>query len=180
MLFAHSRPSPWLTDWRLPAWFANHLKHGADGHLLRQGISGHLINTCATPSCVCPSGGVNNTYTVSGWSGLTACGTCDSSADTTWDGTLNRVNTTCVWWAADPHFDPLSISGVSLDITYTQIVLNTSPCRWELYIACSSAIHPTKVMWWGTKSYASGNPAGTYAFAGSDCGNTGPATMTVS
>jgi hypothetical protein len=172
MLLSIPRPRLWL-----PAWFANHLKHGADGHLLRRGTSGHLINTCAA-ACLCPPTGVSTAYTVSGFGGLSPCGTCDPGTDPPWNGTLNRVNTTCVWWAADPGFDPLTINGVELDITYTQIALNTSPCRWELYIACYSATHPTAIMWWGTKTYAGGNPAGTYAIAGSDCGNT-TTSMTV-
>jgi len=38
-----------------------------------------------------------------------------------------------LWWALDPGFDPFSINGVSLDITYTQLLLrtNVTPCRWE-------------------------------------------------
>jgi hypothetical protein len=123
---------------------------------------------------------MNGSYTVAGFGGLAVCGTCDASADPAWTGVFNHIGGGCVWWAADAFFDPLSINGVSLDITYTQILLNTTstPCRWEMYIACGSAINPTQKLWYGYKTGGS-SPAGTYSFVGSDCGNTGPATLTV-
>jgi hypothetical protein len=119
------------------------------------------------------------TYQVQGAGGLSGCPGCDASTDPAWDGTLYHIGAGCVWWAADPTFDPLSLNGVSLDITYTQVLLRTdvSPCRWELYIACGSATNPTKTMWAGYKTTGS-TPAGTYAFVSSDCGNTTP-TLTI-
>lgn len=171
-----AKPRFWL-----PTWFAGHLKHGVSGHLLRA-AAGHLINACAgggggTPApCYC-AGGLANTYTVSGFGTLAGCGTCASSSDPAWGGTLYYVGTGCGWWAGDPNFDPLSINGAQLHLIYTQIVLNTTACRWELYIACSASGLPPAVMWAGYKT--TGNtPAGTYAFASSDCGNAQP-TMTV-
>lgn len=128
-------------------------------------------------SCAWPTG-LSATYTVSGWGALSACPTCDADAtDPAWTGTLSHIGSGCTWWAADTMFNPLSINGVLLDITYTAIVLNTTACRWELYIACASLTNPTKKMWYGYKTTGS-TPAGTYNFAGSDCGNTTP-TMTV-
>jgi hypothetical protein len=149
----------------------------------------HLATGCGSGSgggggpapCACgwPSG-LSNTYTVGGFGGLSACSECDSSGDPPWPGTLYHAGGGCVWWAIDPGFDSFSISGATLDITYTQVLLRTTvtPCRWELYIACTSLTHPTKTMWYGYKTTGS-TPAGTYSFVGSDCGNATP-TMTVS
>ena len=102
---------------------------------------------------------------------------CDSSSDPAWDGTLYHIGGGCIWWAADPTFDSLSINGSLLDITYTTVLLNTTACRWELYIACASLSNPTQTMWYGYKTGGS-TPVGTYNFVSSDCGNTTP-TMTV-
>lgn len=152
------------------------------GNLLRTTMQPyHLTTGCANPApCTCtwPSG-LNATYTVTGWSGLSACSGCDASTDPAWTGALNHIGSGCIWWAADTSFDPLSINGSMLDITYTQVLLRTTtPCRWELYIACTSVVNPTKTMWSGYKTGGS-TPAGTYALVASDCGNTTP-TMTVS
>jgi hypothetical protein len=128
-------------------------------------------------ACAWPAG-LSATYTVSGFGSLGTCPDCDpDTTDPAWDGTLNHIGGGCVWWAADSSFDPLSINGAMLDITYTQVVLNTTACRWELYIACGSVINPTQTMWSGYKTTGS-TPAGTYSFVSSDCGNTTP-TMTV-
>jgi len=164
----------------LLAWFAGHLKHGASGHLLHS-AAGHLINACGSGGgpapCFCPSG-LASTYTVAGFGGLAGCNGCDSSTDGAWTGGLNRVGTGCTWWAADDNFDPLSINGTKLHITYTQVTLNVTACRWELYISCSASGLPPVDMWVGYKT--TGNtPAGTYNFVSSDCGNT-QGTMTVS
>ena len=165
---------------RFLEFLTGHLKHGTSGHLLRS-AAGHLINTCGgggSPApCVCPPG-LASTYTVSGFGGLAGCDGCDSSTDGEWSGALYHVGTGCAWWAADDNFDPLSINGTKLHITYTQLILSTTACRWELYIACSAPALPPVKMWVGYKT--TGNtPAGTYSLASSDCGNT-QATMTVS
>lgn len=174
-MIAIARPNLWL-----PTWLTGHLKHGASGHLLRS-AAGHLINACASGGppapCVCPSG-LASTYTVSGFAGLSGCDGCDSSSDAEWSGALFRVGTGCAWWAADDSFDPLSLSGTKLHITYTQLILSTTACRWELYIACSAPSLPPAKMWVGYKTVGT-TPAGVYSFASSDCGNTQP-TMTVS
>ena len=145
------------------------------GALVRTGSSPHHLSDCS-PSAPCECSwpdALSATYTVSGFGSLSACPECDADAtDPPWDGKLNHVGAGCVWWAADSSFDPLSINGAMLDITYTQVLLRTtSPCRWELYIACGSAINPTQTMWAGYKNGGS-TPAGTYTFMSSDCGNT--------
>ena len=153
------------------------------GNLLRTASAPHHLSDCggggAPCSCGWPGGGLAAAYQVQSTGGLAGCPDCDSSADPAWDGTLHHIGAGCVWWAADDTFDPLSVNGVSLDITYTQVLLRTTvtPCRWELYIACGSATHPTRTMWAGFKTTGS-TPAGTYAFVSSDCGDTTP-TMTV-
>jgi len=150
------------------------------GQLVRTASSPYHLSNCGSPcECSWPDG-LSATYTVSGFGELSACSECDAdTADPPWDGTLNHIGGGCVWWAADAEFDPLSINGVMLDITYTQVLLRTSsPCRWELHIACGSAINPTQTMWAGYKS-GGDTPAGTYLFMSSDCGNT-TGTMTVS
>jgi hypothetical protein len=169
------------------------LIRGALAHLVSlYQRAGNLVRTAASPfhlsdcggggpaPCVCtfPTG-LSATYQVQGATGLSACPDCDPSTDPAWDGTLYNFGTGCVWWAADPAFDPLSLNGVSVDIAYTQILLRTTvtPCRWELYVACGSATNPTRTMWAGYKTTGS-TPAGTYAFVRSDCGDTTP-TMTV-
>lgn len=137
-------------------------------------------------SCCCGGGGGCSctpnsppTVTVHGWESLAACDTCDADGtDPGWDGTLYWPGAACAWWAADPFFDPLSINGYMMDITYTQIDFNPTTCTWSLYIACTSLSNPTKTMWHGTKVGGS-TPVGTYNFVDSECGNTGPATMTV-
>ena len=151
------------------------------GQLVRTLSAPYHLSDCggAAPcECAWPAG-LGSIYTVSGFAGLAACPTCDAdSTDPPWDGSLHHVGAGCVWWAADASFDPLNINGVMLDITYTQVLLRTTtPCRWELYIACGSAINPTQTMWAGYKTGGS-TPAGTYSFVSSDCGNT-TATMTV-
>lgn len=177
---------------RLPSWrhrprlrIIEHLLDLATkaGHLLRLTSQPyHLTTGCGSPApCTCawPTG-LNTVYTVSGWSSLSTCPNCDSSTDPVWTGALNHIGSGCIWWAADTSFDPLSINGSMLDITYTQVLLRTNlPCRWELYIACGSAINPTQTMWFGYKNGGL-TPAGVYTRAGSDCGNTMPTTMTVS
>ena len=150
------------------------------GQLIRTAASPYHLSDCGGAPCECAwPDGLAATYTVSGFGSLSACPECDTdTADLAWDGTLNHVGAGCVWWAADAEFDPLSINGVMLDITYTQVLLRTSsPCRWELYIACGSGINPTQTMWAGYKLGGS-TPAGTYTFVSSDCGNT-TSTMTV-
>jgi hypothetical protein len=148
----------------------------------------HLATGCGTGDggsgpapCICgwPTG-LAATYTVSGFGALSVCWECDSSTDPPWDGTLYHAGGGCIWWAINPDFDPLSINGAILDVTYTQILLRTNvmPCRWELYIACTSLTNPTQTMWYGYKTTGS-TPVGTYGFAGSDCGNSTP-VMTVS
>ena len=151
------------------------------GQLVRTLSAPYHLSDCggAAPcTCAWPTG-LSSTYTVSGFGGLSACAGCDSdTTDPPWDGSVHHVGAGCIWWAADASFDPLSINGVMLDITYTQVLLRTtSPCRWELYIACGSAINPTKTMWAGYKTGGS-TPAGIYSFVSSDCGNT-TGTMTV-
>jgi len=157
----------------------SHLAEKA-GQLLRTThLPYHLSDSCGGGApCSCPAG-LANTYTVSGFGSLAGCPLCDASSDPAWPGTLYQTGTACLWWALDPGVDPFSINGVSLDITYTQLLLrtNVTPCRWELYIACGSVLNPTKTMWWGYKTTGS-TPVGTYSFVGSDCGNTA-ATMTV-
>jgi hypothetical protein len=152
--------------------------------------AGNLVRTISAPfhlsdcgggapcACTWPAG-LATTYQVQEAAGLSGCPDCDPSTDPAWDGTLFHIGAGCVWWAADGAFDPLSIGGLALDITYTQILLRTdvTPCRWELYIACASATHPTQTIWAGHKTTGS-TPAGTYAFVSSDCGNATP-TMTV-
>lgn len=154
------------------------------GHLVRTAAAPYHLSGCGSGGgpapCACswPTG-LSSTYTVSGFGGLSACSTCDSSGAAAWSGQLNHTGSGCIWWAADAGFDPLSISGKMLDITYTQLLLRTTvtPCRWELYIACTSLVNPTKTMWSGYKTTSS-TPAGTYSFVASDCGNSTP-TMTV-
>jgi len=150
-------------------------------------ITGCSDSLCGgTPApCSCAAGGPYNAiYTVAGFGGLSCCNLCDDNATapcpcTAWDGTLNRVNTTCTWWAANVNFDPLSYANTCrLDITYTQVVLDTTLCQWNLFIACYSQTNPTQVMWAGVKTTGL-TPAGTYSFVSSDCGNS-TATMTVS
>jgi len=155
----------------------------------------NLLRTSATPyhlSTTCNSGGggapctcnyptgFSATYTVSGFGSLSTCGTCDASTDPDWPGTMYHVGSGCSWWAIDSDFDPYSINGVSLDISYTQLRLNgaASPCRWELVISCGSIINPPKTVWFGVKTTGS-TPVGTYTFVSSDCGSSQP-TMTVS
>jgi hypothetical protein len=165
---------------------APQLKHGSTTPLLTPGGL-PAINSdccCASTTCTCPSP-PPATVTVSGVAGIAGgCSCplpCDSdSTDPNWDGTLYNANgVDCVWWAADTNFDPLSLNGLMLDIAYTQLLLRTSvtPCRWELYIACGSNTNPTCTMWYGYKY--GGGYAGTYGFVGSDCGLTGPATLSV-
>ena len=163
--------------------FFSHLVQTA-GNLLRTSISPyHLSNGCpsgSTPApCTCPSG-LAGTYTVSGFNALAACTTCDLSSDPPWPGTLYLSGEACLWWALSPDFNPYNIAGRSLDISYTQLLLNNtvSPCRWELYIACGGLHVPTKTLWSGYKTTGP-TPAGTYSFVSSDCGNTTP-TITVS
>jgi hypothetical protein len=153
-------------------------------------LGGQIVRTLSAPfhfshcassapcSCNWPTG-LLATYTVSGWGGLATCSQCDSSSDPAWSGTLNHVGSGCIWWAANATFDSLSINGSLLDITYTQVLLRTTttPCRWELYIACASLTNPTQTMWAGYKIGGS-TPVGTYSFVSSDCGNT-TATMTI-
>ena len=154
------------------------------GHLLRTISSPfHLTNGCGSTgpcSCTWPDG-LSATYTVSGLGSLSPCPSCDASTDPPWDGVFHHTGAGCIWWAADAAFDPRSINGDMLDITYTQILLRTTttPCRWEMYIACTSVINPTATMWSGYKTWAPGStPAGTYSLVSSDCGNTTP-TLTV-
>lgn len=151
------------------------------GQLVRTASAPHHLSDCGSGStcpCTWPTG-LAATYTVSGFGGLAGCSGCDAdSSDPAWSGALYHIGGGCVWWAADAEFDPLSINGVLLDVAYTQVLLrSSSPCRWELYIACGSTIDPTKTMWAGYKLGGS-TPAGTYTFMSSDCGNT-TATMTV-
>ena len=153
------------------------------GNLLRTTTAPyHLATDCGGPPAPCTCSwptGLASTYTVSGFGSVSACPSCDASSDPAWSGTLYHVGAGCVWWAADASFDPLSINGRKLDITYTQIVLRTTdPCRWELYITCTGVADPTAVMWYGYKTTGT-TPAGTYTFVGSDCGVTGPGTMSV-
>jgi len=145
----------------------------------------HLSNSCpaggdGSAPCTCnyPTG-LSSTYTVSGFGSASVCGTCDASSDPAWPGTLYHVGAGCAWWAVDSNFDPYSINGVSLDISYTQMRLNgtASPCRWELVISCGSVTNPPKTVWFGIKTTGA-TPAGTYTFVSSQCGS-GPATMTV-
>ena len=147
----------------------------------------HLTDGCASGGggpapCACgyPTG-LAPTYTVNGAAGIVGCPTCTDATGGTpaWEGTLHHASG-CVWWAADASFDPLSIGGKQLDITYTQILLrtNVTPCRWELYIACLRSGFASPNIWYGYKTTGS-TPAGTYSFVGSDCGIT-TATMTVS
>lgn len=152
------------------------------GQLVRTASAPFHLSDCGEDDAPCICGwpdGVATTYTVSGFGSLAGCSGCDAdSADSAWDGTLNHIGAGCVWWAADEDYDPLSINGVMLDITYTQLLLRTNdPCQWELYIACGSETNPTKTMWAGYKLGGS-TPAGTYTFMSSDCGGSG--TMTVS
>ena len=155
------------------------------GHLVRTTAGPYHLSGCGSGGggpapCVCswPTG-LSSTYTVSGFGGLSTCSTCDSSSAASWSGVMNHTGSGCIWWAADASFDPLSINGKMLDITYTQLLLRTTvtPCRWELYIACTSLVNPTKTMWSGYKTTGA-TPAGTYSFVASDCGNSTP-TMTV-
>ena len=155
--------------------------------------AGNLVRTLAQPyhlasgcgggppaPCTCGwPGGLAATYTVSGWASLAPCPSCDTTSFPEWTGALNHIGSGCVWWAADSNFDPTNINGAMLDITYTQVLLRTTvtPCRWELYIACTSTTHPTRTLWYGYKTTGA-TPAGTYTFVGSDCGNTTP-TMTI-
>jgi hypothetical protein len=153
----------------------------AAGNILRTVTAPFHFSQCAGAPCTCTwPGGLSATYTVSGWGALATCSECDASSDLGWTGALHHIGSGCVWWAADASFDPLSINSSMLDITYTQVLLRTTttPCRWEMYIACGSLTNPTKTMWYGYKTGGS-TPAGTYALVGSDCGNTTP-TMTVS
>ena len=155
------------------AWFS-HLAERAGNLLRTTGSPYHLSTGCGGSPAPCScTGGLGNVYTVSGFAGLSGCSGCDASSDPVWDGKLYQTGTACLWWALDPGFDPFSINGVSLDITYTQLLLRTtvSPCRWELYIACGSLVNPTKTMWAGWKTTGS-TPVGTYTFVSSDCGNT--------
>ena len=159
--------------------------------------AGHLVRTVTNPyhlatgcgggggggpaPCACnwPTG-LATTYTVNGAGAIGNCPSCtDATGGSAWDGTLNHASG-CIWWAANANFDPLTISGKELDISYTQILLRTtvSPCRWELYIACLRTGFASPNIWYGYKTTGS-TPAGTYTFVGSDCGNTTP-TMTVS
>ena len=174
---------------RIPRAFRRLLAHlvslfQSGGRLVRSAAAPFHLSDCGEVSapCACgwPEDGLAATYTVSGFDGLSPCSGCDAdSTDPAWDGTLNHIGAGCVWWAADEDFDPLSMNGVMLDITYTQLLLRTSdPCQWELYIACGSTTNPTKTMWSGYKSGGS-TPAGTYTFMGSDCGDA-TETMTVS
>jgi hypothetical protein len=153
----------------------------AAGDILRTVTAPFHFSQCAEAPCVCNwPDGLSSTYTVTGWNTLATCDDCDPSTDPAWDGTLHHIGSGCVWWASDASFDPLSINGAMLDITYTQILLRTTvtPCRWEMYIACGSVSNPTRKMWYGYK-IGGATPAGTYTFVGSDCGNTA-ATLTVS
>jgi len=164
--------------------FFSHLTNRA-GHLLRTLTTPfHLTNGCSSGGgspapCTCPPS-LASTCTVSGFGALTACPTCDPSSDTNWDGKLYQSGEACLWWALTPDFNPYNINGHSLDISYTQLLLNStvSPCRWELYIACTSLTHPTQTMWSGHKTTGT-TPIGLYTLTSSDCGNTTP-TMTVS
>lgn len=144
------------------------------GQILRTLTAPFHFAFCTAGPCVCTwPDGLAATYTVSGWEALAACTDCDASGDPAWGGDLHHIGAGCVWWAADESFDPLSINGHTLDITYTQVLLRTTatPCRWELYIACTSATHPTRTLWSGYKIGGT-TPAGTYTFVASDCGNT--------
>jgi len=178
-LWSPARPR--ILGWGAPLAHLVNLAQRA-GNLLRTTAQPyHLTTNCggAAPcTCAWPTG-LSTTYTVSGWGSLTTCPDCDSSTASSWPGTLYHIGSGCVWWAADASFDPWSINGSALDIAYTQILLRTSvtPCRWELYIACSSVAFPTQTMWYGYKTTGA-TPAGTYSFVGSDCGNT-TAVMTV-
>jgi hypothetical protein len=162
----------------LAEWMGNLLHTSTAPYHLSTSCGSHGSGSGGAP-CVCPSG-LAATYTVSGFGSLTGCPQCDASTDPPWPGTLYQSGTACLFWALDPTFDPYSINGDSLDIAYTQVLLRTTvtPCRWELYIACSSLLNPTKTMWLGYKTTGS-TPAGTYSFVSSDCGNTTP-TLTVS
>ena len=166
-----------------PLAFLSHLVQTAGNLLRTTTIPYHLSNGCpshSTPApCTCPPG-LSTTYTVSGFTSLSACSTCDPSTDPLWPGTLYLSGEACLWWALSPDFNPYSINSRSLDISYTQLLLNNtvSPCRWELYIACGSLLNPTKTLWAGYKTTGT-TPVGTYTFVSSDCGNTTP-TMTVS
>lgn len=176
------RRSPWWRRFTAP--LLNPLIQWKGDHILWSG--GHIAHSS---TCCCSSGapcacawptGLNAVYTVAGTASIGTCPLCDpDTTDPAWDGTFNHIGGACVWWAADASFDPLSINGVMLDFTYTQILLKTTvPCRWEMYIACGSNTNPTQTMWRGIKTTGS-TPAGTYTFQGSDCGNTGPATLNV-
>ena len=155
-------------------------------HLIDLGVrAGQIVRTLAAPfhfaicgstPCVCTwPDGLSDTYTVNGTEALSPCPECDASSDVAWDGTLHHTGGACVWWAADATFDPLSINGSQLDIVYTQVLLNTgvTPCRWELYVACTSAVNPTQTIWAGYKT-GGATPVGTYSRVSSDCGNTTP------
>src|SRR4051812_4367446 len=107
-----------------PLEYFSHLVQSA-GHLLRTTTTPyHLSNGCpshSTPApCTCPSD-LAETYTVSGFDSLTACGTCDASSDPPWPGTLYLSGEACLWWALSPDFNPYNINGRSLDISYTQL-----------------------------------------------------------
>ena len=102
------------------------------GQLLRTMSSPYHLSDCGGAPCECAwPEGLSATYTVSGFTSLSTRPECDVDAtDPPWDGTLNHVGAGCVWWAADAEFDPLSINGAMLDITYTQVLLRTtSPCQ---------------------------------------------------
>jgi hypothetical protein len=168
----------------LISWLINLVRNTSN--LLRTSSTPYHLATSCPPDnggdapCVCtyPTG-LSSTYTVSGFGSLVPCGGCDSSSDPPWPGTMYHVTTGCIWWATDATFDPFSINGHILDISYTQLRLNgtASPCRWELAICCGSVLFPTKIMWVGYKT-AGTTPVGIYDFASSDCGNTTP-TMSV-
>jgi hypothetical protein len=153
-------------------------------HLLRiSGTPYHLSITCDSGGgspceCTYPTG-LSATYTVSGFGALSTCSGCDASTDPPWPGTMYNVGSGCIWWALDDDFDPFSINGHSLEISFTQLRLNgvASPCRWELVISCGSLVNPSKILWLGYKTTGL-TPVGTYTFSSSECGNTTP-TMTV-
>jgi hypothetical protein len=171
-----------------PLAFLSDLAQRAGDLLRTTSTPYHLSTSCGGPPppppptpapCTCPSG-LASIYTVNGFGALAGCSQCDASLDPGWPGTIYQSGAACLWWALDPGFDPFSVNGKTLDLSYTQLLLRTtvSPCRWELYIACTSTLNPTKTMWAGWKTTGS-TPVGTYTFVSSDCGNT-TATMTVS
>jgi hypothetical protein len=119
-------------------------------------------------------------YRLAGYSDhdLTACGGCEVSAESAWDGTFADYGTAgcpdiAAWFVTGL---PLSVDGCIL--YYISFIQFSGPAGYYvLTVVCYDATNDlTYPVWLGYK-YDGASPAGTYTFDSSDCGNSQDLTV---